>query len=695
KVKTFFLVAEYCTRVFWDVVDFPFPKGLAPETIYQRMKSILEKMGCINHYLSIMAYVNNSETFPDKTAYEKAGINIVTQPERHRFMLRDMAWWDVDSGFLPNFGKITFMVIISQIEPSLLVFLEGLRNAYKVRLAVPDEDTSLSSSPNLLDNTVRFESLYKSLLLQDDMTREVVVPLLFYPPIQTKPPPLYYPPIQTSPLPSPPIQIYNRPGVFLDLPESLLLACDPYRLNSYIRTSLCFDDGFSIMAYVVDTQTSSFPEGWVDAFTSLGITIIPQQAELGAPRAHKMSLDIVLWALDNTATYFQPRDLFVFSGNVKQGTDFYNALEALRDRYYNVRVLPLLETSWPHPHHQMSLHHCPPREEVVGFSHGVASLYKQNLKVCGVSVFWDVQGCPTDLSVILQALRNKGYRGMVVLIPYLDMDYQGDELFTYDGYACVPSIKVQGDKYTKVARMLLDILFWAMNHDDYARNLMLISQPSKDIDIFAQALERRFFNVIFKPSHEVAIDHRFESLCKSPPHPNSQTRLKSPCRTLTDLSRERNSCPVRISWLVDTCPSKPSDFWNLFSSTLELKGYGGFESVIAYVEKGKTDDEVIKVCTKSGLHVRLTPDGDEFGKFNLMVTDMINLTYSCGPYNFLVISSKPFRDVLCDTVFEDFKSRGCNVLFETVDYMVTFGSTLWSAKSFLDTSFTDSSQALA
>ena len=65
--------------------------------------------------------------------------------------------------------------------------------------------------------------------------------------------------------------------------------------------------------------------------------------------------------------------------------------------------------------------------------------------MCGVSVFWDVQGCPTDLSVILQALRNKGYRGMVVLIPYLDMDYQGDELFTYDGYACVPSIKVQGE----------------------------------------------------------------------------------------------------------------------------------------------------------------------------------------------------------------------------------------------------------
>lgn len=92
-----------------------------------------------------------------------------------------------------------------------------------------------------------------------------------------------------------------------------------------------------------------------------------------------MSLDIVLWALDNTATYLQPRDLLVFSGNVKEGTDFYNALEALRDRYYNVRVAPHLETCWPHPHHQMSLDHWP-KEVVVGFSHGVASLCKQNLK---------------------------------------------------------------------------------------------------------------------------------------------------------------------------------------------------------------------------------------------------------------------------------------------------------------------------
>ncbi|KAF2561189.1 hypothetical protein F2Q70_00018528 [Brassica cretica] len=81
--------AVSCTRVFWDVVDFTFPKDLAPETIYNNMKSILEKMGFMGD-LSIMAYVN-LETFPDIPAYENAGFSIIPHQERHRFMLRDIA----------------------------------------------------------------------------------------------------------------------------------------------------------------------------------------------------------------------------------------------------------------------------------------------------------------------------------------------------------------------------------------------------------------------------------------------------------------------------------------------------------------------------------------------------------------------------------------------------------------------------
>ncbi|KAL0848030.1 hypothetical protein Bca101_021277 [Brassica carinata] len=234
--------------------------------------------------------------------------------------------------------------------------------------------------------------------------------------------------------------------------------------------------------------------------------------------------------------------------------------------------------------------------------------------------------------------------------------------------------------------MLLDILFWAMNHDDLPQNLILISQPSKDIDIVIQALERRGFNIIFKPTDDDEVashtsNDSFESLSKSPPDTANQTLLESPCRTITDMSRKLKMCPVVIFWLVDSCPSNPYEFRNKFSPTLEDKGYADYVSVTAYVKEGMNSDEVIKVFRESGLQVRLAPEGDGCGKFNLMLLDMINWTRDReAPFNFLVIS-KPFRDAMCDSVFEDVKSRGFNVLFEMVDYMVTFGSSLWSAKS--------------
>ena len=62
-----------------------------------------------------------------------------------------------------------------------------------------------------------------------------------------------------------------------------------------------------------------------------------------------------------------------------------------------------------------------------------------------IHVFWDVQSCPIDISIILPVLRKKGYHGRVLFRPYLP--YQGDEpLLGYrdDGYARVPSIKVEG-----------------------------------------------------------------------------------------------------------------------------------------------------------------------------------------------------------------------------------------------------------
>ncbi|KAG2328988.1 hypothetical protein Bca52824_000168 [Brassica carinata] len=315
-------------------------------------------------------------------------------------MLRDIAWWEVDSTFTPSFHyrgkyKINFMVILRPIE-------EESEFRYNVRLVVPHDDKP--PSPKLLDTTISFEWLYKSLLqtgtVQDPkpmtMTREVV------------------------------------PLCLLGPPPTLSRCYDPAYINLYVRRWMSFgEEEFSIIAYVVDTETS-FPDGWIDAFTRLGITIIPQRADTHA-RAHRMSVDIVLWAIDHPATYFQPRDLLVFSDNVKVGKDFYNALEALGDRYYNVCVLPPPDLNVSMPH-QIFSNHMPriSREEAIGFSSGLASLYNQDFDIC-----------PTDISIILLVLREIGYHGRMLFRTYLP--YQGDEpLLGYrdDGYARVPSIKV-------------------------------------------------------------------------------------------------------------------------------------------------------------------------------------------------------------------------------------------------------------
>lgn len=146
--------------------------------------------------------------------------------------------------------------------------------------------------------------------------------------------------------------------------------------------------------------------------------------------------------------------------------------------------------------------------------------------------------------------------------------------------------------------------------------------------------------------------------------------------------------------MVDTCPSKPYDFGNIFSSTLEDKGYGGFKPVTAYGEKGKSSDEVINGCIKSRLRVRLTPEDDEFEKFNLMVSDMINWTYASGAPFIFGLSPNPL-EMPCATV--SLKILKAEDAMFSLRLLITWShlEALWSAKTLLDTSFSDSSQALA
>ncbi|KAG2249866.1 hypothetical protein Bca52824_089494 [Brassica carinata] len=63
------------TRVFWDVVDLPFPSGLSPKEINDNMKLVLQRFGYGDGDLSIMAYVYSETSLvpPDKSAYKDAG----------------------------------------------------------------------------------------------------------------------------------------------------------------------------------------------------------------------------------------------------------------------------------------------------------------------------------------------------------------------------------------------------------------------------------------------------------------------------------------------------------------------------------------------------------------------------------------------------------------------------------------------
>ncbi|CAA7050488.1 unnamed protein product [Microthlaspi erraticum] len=258
----------------------------------------------------------------------------------------------------------------------------------------------------------------------------------------------------------------------------------------------------------------------------------------------------------------------------------------------------------------------------------------------------------------------------------------------------------EGDKYAKVTRMLLDIVFWAMNNDDAPQNFMLISKPFENTtkcDVVIQALERRGVNIIFRPSDQVAsIDQStvdiFASLCKRLPvdaemHFNES--IKSQGRILTEQSEKLGSKGVAVFWLADYCPCNPRKIWSNVRLALKKKGYKGVESTFTMlIDKGRYLDDVMKeVYDKAGVYDIAVSEEDKCGKVTRMLREMISWRrFFLRPANFVVIS-EPFIDPICDRVVEGFKLRGCNVLFELPDYMLTFGSSRWSADQLLGDSF--------
>ncbi|CAA7050487.1 unnamed protein product [Microthlaspi erraticum] len=334
-------------------MDFPFPEGLGPDMIYHKTKLFLQSLGRFDD-MSIIAYVDK-EQFGSKLvgAYKDAGITIIP---REGYLSEKF-----DGALERNRKRIAFLQSMSSL--CLHIFLTLLDHDLPPSLDSPLERIcfSLPLEPTLLGSSdrkpkSREESLYSS-----------------------------HETIPASPVQSTSYECSTH--VFWDGVDFPLPYNDPhyaFRVSQSTLKELDLPAASSLVAYINESDLCGETE-------TDGITIIPCQGDEEA-RCHATLVDIVLWAMENPATYFEKKSLMVISKNIKQGTDFFNALKALHERHYNVIL------GEPNPQDLSSpmytrLFTCAPnlfvREEVVGFSNGLASLYHPEFRWCDVLIFWD------------------------------------------------------------------------------------------------------------------------------------------------------------------------------------------------------------------------------------------------------------------------------------------------------------------
>ncbi|VVB06117.1 unnamed protein product [Arabis nemorensis] len=495
---------------------------------------------------------------------------------------------------------------------------------------------------------------------------------------------------------------YDNPKacVFWDLEDFPF----PSGQDQDMRNSLVafnFRNDVSITAYVDEEKVA---DGLVDVYQNFGITILPVQGGKYA-RVHNILIDIVLWAMANPATYFKPLDLVVISANIKEDSDFLRALEALGDRYYNIILaLPheLPSTNLPIVNSERFLLGIPDRgtfqrplheeksiEETGPFPKGIPRLDPEDIYWARseILVFWNVEdpisSTICDLSMDIDCgLRTKGYRGSVSLMAYTD-----NKEFTirHQPYRLKKlTVLTKGDDgYAKATRMFLDMLFLVMNKDE-PTHFIMISRTPKYMSKWAnvnQALEARGSDVILGPSDAIQLPlsvDGFIRLCKD--GPRYSPRVKEALELQEFSSKE-----LCIFWVIEKFPSYPMSINFIFQSmevTLVKKGYHSRHvSMIAYVN----DEKLTKVDTVAGMTITLLPEGNKSTKVTRLLADMLLFAKRSSRYGTsLLVISEPFKDARFERVAKSLKGIGFNLLSAHLDYMVTFGTTLWSTRSIFD-----------
>ncbi|CAA7050486.1 unnamed protein product [Microthlaspi erraticum] len=653
-----------CIGVFWDVVDFPFPEGLSPHMIYDKTKLFVESLGCFGD-MAIIAYVDE-EQFDEKLvgAYKDAGFTIIPRQAdkhtRYRSVSLDIDLWNADMHF-EGLLLITLMVVSKEIEKKspFFTFLQSMTCLCQHVLLTLDHDPPPSGTGRLQRicfSIPPLETIGQSgtLLGSSDGKRKRTNNSLYYS-HESLP--------RSLSIPDSPVQSTSEKcstHVFWDGVDFPLPYNDPhyaFRLSQSTLKELDLHAASSLVAYVDEADLCGERE-------TDGITIIPCQGDEEA-RSHAMLVDIVLWAMENHATYFEPKTLMVVSKDMLAKTDYLEVLEALSERHYTVVL-----GEPPNPQilsSRLDLEGRFVREEVVGFSNGLATLYRTKFMSSDVFIFWDVLGCPTDFSSVERVLHDKGYDGKVIVEPYVDEDYgdYGDNPF---------------DEKTTPRRVLFKPIIRVTSKEPF--------EDDTRCSAVIQALESRGYNIIFRPSDQVtSIDKSnvgsFSSLCKRLPvgaEVYFNPSIKSQGRILTDQSIKLASQRIVVFLLVQNCPYQLTEIWYNFMSVLEKKGYEGIMSTCTVFTDTR---EFSEAYDTAGVYIKPFPKEDECGKVTSLLMEMISWGRGLRePANFLVIS-EPFKDPICDKVVESLKIRGCNVLFELPDYMLTFGHSRWSAKCLL------------
>ncbi|VVB07529.1 unnamed protein product [Arabis nemorensis] len=578
--------------VFWDGVDFPFRQD--PDLISQNMKHSLEKLVLFGDF-SFKAFVDEDMVTDELLrVYKEAGITIIPVPgdkyARAHYMITHILLWTVENPYNYPY-RSSLCVMSSKLIENKSLFRHILLKVERLDYNVI---VALEPPPGHLPSTelrfVTLASFSKSLL-------DGVEPCNDQSRTSQDPQDLVrFPPLCAS--------AYGQDDLEdLPLPEGGDTDLMSHRTKSFLGPQRFPEGHLPIKAYIHNENFS--PESF-HVYKDAGMTIL---------------IDI-------------STRLPIVNGNV------------LLHHLFIESVVPGCIP--PYPVHM-------PKET---FPNRVPSLFPKDISTRDIIILWNVEGCPTAKDrtlglTIHEAIRPKGYRGYMSIMPYVDSENERANVPWSDDNMIKITVVTKGEnEYAKVTRMMLDMLFWAMNNDE-PTHFILISKPSKYMtnwDNVVRVLQARGSDVILAPSDDIEL-------------PLSTVNLKLLCKHPV---AEKLPLSVELSGGVEF-------------------GAADHVGVFWVVENENFPPDPMKlmdVPKKPGMRIAFIPERNKYEKATRILADMLVFARkNAHQGSSLIVISEPFQDAMFDFVAQSLRGIGYNVVSTDLDYMVTFGTAEWSSRS--------------